>query len=122
MENNGEVIMHDMINTGGEDGDGGYTQAETQQDAYDIGNEPLFPKGVLSVEEGITIGALATSLASSIADSKRISQRTMSYTMAEDKTLCKAWLEMLTDPICAEQKGFAYWRKAGKFSMSKGSW
>jgi hypothetical protein len=54
MENNGEVIMHDMINTGGEDGDGGYTQAETQQDAYDIGNETLFPNGILSMEEGVT--------------------------------------------------------------------
>jgi hypothetical protein len=32
MENNGEVIMHDMINTGKADGDGGYTQAKTQQD------------------------------------------------------------------------------------------
>jgi hypothetical protein len=32
MENNGEVIMHDMINKGKEDGDDDYTQAKTQQD------------------------------------------------------------------------------------------
>jgi hypothetical protein len=32
MENNGEVIMHDMINTDKEDGDDDYTQAKTQQD------------------------------------------------------------------------------------------
>jgi hypothetical protein len=40
----------------------------------------------------------------------------VSYTPAEDKVLCEAWLEISTDPICvAEQKGFNYWRKAGKF-------
>jgi hypothetical protein len=51
MENNGKAIMHDMINTGGEDGD--YTQAETEQDTYDIGIEPLFPNNSISTQEGI---------------------------------------------------------------------
>jgi hypothetical protein len=31
------------LSLGKEDGNGGYTQGETQQDAYDIGDEPLFP-------------------------------------------------------------------------------
>jgi hypothetical protein len=116
MENNGEAIMHDMINTGEEDGDGDYTQAETQQDAYDSAVETLFPNGGLSMEEEITAAALAASLASSIADAKRTSQRMASYTPAEDGLLCQAWLEISTYPICgAEQKGFAYWRKVGKF-------
>jgi hypothetical protein len=38
-----EAIMHDMINTCREDGEGDYTQADPKQDAYDIGIEPLFP-------------------------------------------------------------------------------
>jgi hypothetical protein len=76
MENNCEAIMHEMINTGGEDGDGDYTEAEIQQDTYDIAVDPLFPNGGLSMEKGITATALATSLASSIADAKRTSKRT----------------------------------------------
>jgi hypothetical protein len=116
MENNGEAIMHDMINTGGEDGEGDYTQAEPEpnQHAYDIGAKPLFPNSGISME-GLTAAALARSLASSFADAKRISQRTTSYIPAEDRVLCQAWMEISTDPICgAEQKGF-YWRKVGKF-------
>jgi hypothetical protein len=36
--------------------------------------------------------------------------------LVEDKVLCEAWLEISTDPICgAEQKGFSYCRKVGKF-------
>jgi hypothetical protein len=106
-----------MINMSGEkDGDDDYTQAKTQQYAYDIGDETLFPNDSLSMEEGITAAALSASLASSIAEAKRTSQRTASYTPGEDMLLCQAWLEISTDPICsAEQKGFAYWRKVGKF-------
>jgi hypothetical protein len=105
-----------MINTGGEDDDGRYNQVETQQDAYDIAGEPLFPNGGLSMEEGITAVTLAASISSSIADAKRNSQRTASYTPIEDRILCQAWLEISTDPICGPgQKGFAYWRTVGKF-------
>jgi hypothetical protein len=69
----------------------------------------LFPNSGISTEKGLTIVALAASLASSIDDAKRISQRTVSYTPAEDKVLCQAWMEISTDPICGtEQKGFNY--------------
>jgi hypothetical protein len=109
MENNGEAIMHDMINMGGEDGKGKYTQAKPEQDAYDIGDEPLFPNSGISTEEGLTAVELATSLASFFVNAKRISQRTTSYTPAEDMVLCQAWLEISTDPICgAKKKGFNY--------------
>jgi hypothetical protein len=114
MENNGKAIMHDMINTCRDDGEGDYTQAEPEpnQHAYEIGVEPLFPNIGISMEEGLTAAALAESLASSFADAKRINQRTASYTLAEDRVLCQAWMEISTDPICgAEQKGFIYWRK-----------
>jgi hypothetical protein len=41
MGNNGEAIMHDMINMGREDDEGDYTQVEanleTGQHGYDIG-------------------------------------------------------------------------------------
>jgi hypothetical protein len=47
MENNGEAIMHDKM--GGEDGEGDYTQAEPEQDAYDIGAQPLFPNNGISM-------------------------------------------------------------------------
>jgi hypothetical protein len=70
----------------------------------------------MPTEDGMTAAALATTLAMCFPKSKRISQRTASYTSAEDKVLCKAWLEISTDPICgAEKKGFNYWRKVGKF-------
>jgi hypothetical protein len=59
---------------------------------------------------------LAATLAGCFPEAKRISQRTASYTPAEDKVLCEAWLEISSGPICvAEQKGFNYWRKVGKF-------
>jgi hypothetical protein len=60
--------------------------------------------------------ALAATLARCFPKVKRISQRTVSYTLAEDKVLCKVWLEISIDPICgAGQKGFNFWRKVGKF-------
>jgi hypothetical protein len=119
MENDGEAIMHDMINMCQEDYEGDYTQAEAdpepRQHNYDIGVEPMFPTAGVSTKEGTTM-ALAASLASCIADGKRISQRMVSYMMAEDRLLCQAWLEISTDPICAaEQKGSNYWRKVGQF-------
>jgi hypothetical protein len=59
---------------------------------------------------------LAAKLAGCFPEVKRTSQRMASYTPAEDKVLWEAWLEISTDPICcAEQKGFNYWRKVGKF-------
>jgi hypothetical protein len=118
MENNGEAIIHDMINMGEEDGESYYTQAEPEPDqhAYDFGAEPLFPNIRMSTDEGLTTTALAASLASSMANGKRISQRTTSYTPAEDRVLCQAWIEISPDPICgAEQKEFNYWRKVGNF-------
>jgi hypothetical protein len=121
MENNGEAIIHDMINTSGEDGEGDYTQAEPEpnQHAYDIGAEPLFLNISMSTDEGLTAVALAASLASSLVDGKRISQRTMSYTPTEDRVLwvlCQAWMEISPDTICsADQKEFNYWRKVGNF-------
>jgi hypothetical protein len=64
----------------------------------------------------MTAAALATTLVGCFPEVKRISQRMAVYTPAEDKVLCEAWLEISTDPICgAEQKGFNYWRKVGKF-------
>jgi hypothetical protein len=52
----------------------------------------------------------------SFPEAKRISQRTASYTLAKDKVLCEAWLEISTNPISGtEQKGFNYWRKVRKF-------
>jgi hypothetical protein len=70
----------------------------------------------MSKEEGMTAATLATTLASCFPEDKRISQRTASYTLAEDKVVCKAWLEISTDPICgAKQKGFNYWRMVRKF-------
>jgi hypothetical protein len=116
MEKNGEAIMHDIINKGGEDGEGDYTQAEPEQHTYDIGDEPLFPNSGISKKEVLTATALVASLASSFADAKRISQGTASYTPAEDRVLYQAWIEITNDPICnAEQNGFNYWRKVGKF-------
>jgi hypothetical protein len=120
MENNGEAILHDVINTGRENDEGDYTQAEanpeTGQHVYDIGTEPLFPTTSTSTEEGMTVVALAESLASCIAADKRINQRTESYMPAEDRVLCQAWLEISTDPICgAEKKGSNYWMKVRKF-------
>jgi hypothetical protein len=117
-EKNGEAVMHGMINTGREDGEGDNTQAEPKPDqqAYDICIEPLFPNNSISTEEGLMAGTLAASLASTFADAMRISQRTMSYTPAEEKVLCQVWMAISTDPICgAEQKGFYYWWKVGKF-------
>jgi hypothetical protein len=52
MENNCEAIMHDTINTCREDGDDDYTHAKTQQDIYDIADEPLFPNGSISMGRG----------------------------------------------------------------------
>jgi hypothetical protein len=53
----------------------------------------------------MTTTTLATTLSSCFPEGKRISQRTASYTPAEDKVLCEAWLERSTDPICGtEQK------------------
>jgi hypothetical protein len=70
----------------------------------------------MSIEEGMTAAALATSLFLCFLEVKRISQRTLSYTSAEDKVLFQAWTEISTDLICGtEQKGFNYWRKVGKF-------
>jgi hypothetical protein len=82
MDNDGEAIMHDRINTGREDDEGDYTQAEADpepgQHGYDIGIEPLFPTTGMSTEEGMTAAALAASLVSCFADGKRINQRTAS--------------------------------------------
>jgi hypothetical protein len=116
MKHNGDAITHDMINTGRDDGEGDYTQADPGKHDYDIGDEPLFPNTSMSTEKGPTTEALAASLASSFVDAKRINQRTTSYTPAEDVVLCQAWMEISTGPICdTEQKGFSYWRKVGKF-------
>jgi hypothetical protein len=123
MENNGEAIMHDMINTSREDGEGDYTQVEPEpnQHAYDIGAEPLFPNSGISMEEGLTAAALAGSLSSSFADAKRTSQRTASYTPTKDRVLCQAWMEISTDPICgAKQKGSTIGGRWENSSMSKG--
>jgi hypothetical protein len=83
MGNNGEAIMHEMIKTGREDGEGDYTQAELEEDPYDIGVVPLFPNNDISMMEALMAAALATSLASSFANAKGISQRTTRYTPAE---------------------------------------
>jgi hypothetical protein len=84
--------------------------------AYDTHDEPLFPTNGMPMEDGITAAALATTNAWCFPEAKRISQRTASYTPAEDKAFCEAWLEISTDPICGtEQKEFNYWRKVGKF-------
>jgi hypothetical protein len=119
LADNGEAFMNDMINMGHLDDEGDYTQAEPdpepRQHGYDIGAKQLFPTVGMSTEEGMTATALATTLASCFPEGKRISQRTASYMSAEHKILCKAWLEISTDPICStEQKGFNYWRKVGK--------
>jgi hypothetical protein len=109
----GEAIMNDMINDQDD-----YTQAEpdTQAEGYDINAEQLFPPNGMPTQEGMTATALAATLVGCFPEVKRISQWTASYTPAEDKVLCEAWLELSTDPICgAEQKGFNYWRKVGKF-------
>jgi hypothetical protein len=108
MGNNGEAIMHDMIND-----EGNYTQAEADpepgQNGYDIEAEPLFPTAGMSTEEGMMVAALAATLSSCFPKGQKISQRMASYTPAEDKVLYKSWLEISTDPICgAEQKGFNY--------------
>jgi hypothetical protein len=105
-----EAIMNDMINND-------YTQAEpdTQAEGYDIDAEQLFPPNGMPTQEGMTAAALAATLVGCFLEVKRISQRTASYTTAEDKVLCEAWLEISTDTICGvEQKGFNYWRKVGK--------
>jgi hypothetical protein len=73
------------------------------------------------MHEGMTAAALAATLVGCFPKVKRISQRTTSYTPTEDKVLCEAMLEISTDPICgAEQKGFNYWRKVGKFFHERG--
>jgi hypothetical protein len=70
----------------------------------------------MSTKEGMMAAALAATFSSCFPKGKRIIQRKASYTLAEDNVLCEAWLEISTDPICgAEQKGFNYWRKVGKF-------
>jgi hypothetical protein len=109
----GEAIMNVMIND-----EDDYMQAkpDTQAEGYDINAEQLFPSNGMPTQEGMTAVALATTLAGCFPEAKRISQRTASYTPVADKVLCKAWLEISTDPICgAEQKGFNYWTKVGKF-------
>jgi hypothetical protein len=121
----GEAIMNDMINTGRGDDEGDYTQAkpDTQpgQHGYDIGVEPLFPTNGMPTEAGMSAAALAATLGGCFPEGKRINQRTASYTPAEDKVHCEAWLEISTDSICgAEQKGFNYWRMWGNSSTSEG--
>jgi hypothetical protein len=115
----GEAIMNDMINDQDDyTQDEPETQAEpdTQAEGYDIDAEQLFPPNGMPTREGMTAVALAATLAKCIPKVKRISQRTASYTPAEDKVLCEAWLEISTDLICgAKQKGFNYGRKVGKF-------
>jgi hypothetical protein len=109
----GDAIMNDMIND-----EDDYTQAEpdTQAEGYDIDAEQLFPPNGMPTQERMRAVALAATLAGCFPKVKRISQRTASYTPAENKVLCEAWLEISTGPICsAEQKGFNYWRKVGKF-------
>jgi hypothetical protein len=113
MEAEGEAIMNDMIN----DQDN-YTQAEpdTQAEGYDIDAEQLFPPNGMPTQEGMTATTLVATHARCFPGVKRISQRMVSYAPAEDKDLCGAWLDISTDPIfSAEQKGFYYWRKVGKF-------
>jgi hypothetical protein len=109
----GEAIMNDMINK-----EDDYTQAkpDTQAEGYDIDAEQLFPPNSMPTQEGMTVATLAAMLVGCFPEAKRISQRTASYTPTEDKVLCEAWLEVSIDPICsAEQNGFNYWRKVGKF-------
>jgi hypothetical protein len=68
------------------------------------------------MEEGMTVVALAATLSSCFLEGKSINQRMAIYTPIEDMVLCEAWLEIPIDPICgAEQKGFNYWMKVGKF-------
>jgi hypothetical protein len=70
----------------------------------------------MSTKKGMMAVALVAILSSCFLKGKRISQRTSSYKTTEDKVLCESWLEISTDPICgAEQKGFNYWGKVGKF-------
>jgi hypothetical protein len=94
----GEAFMNDMINTGRGDVDGDYTQAEPNthfgQHGYDIGAEPLFPIDGMPTNDGMMAATLATTLAGCFPEAKRISQRMGSYTAAEDKVLCEAWLEI----------------------------
>jgi hypothetical protein len=125
MENDGEAIMHDMINTGRENDKGDYIQAEADpkhgQHVYDIGAKPLFPTIGMSMEEGMTIATLPATLSSCFPKGKRISQRMASYTLAEDKVLCEAWIEISTDPICdAEQRDSTIGGRWANSSMSKG--
>jgi hypothetical protein len=96
----GEAIMNDMIND-----EDDYTQAEpdTQDEGYDIDVEQLFPPNGMPTQERMTAAALAATLARCFSEVKRISQRTTSYTPAEDKALCKACLEISTDPICGAE-------------------
>jgi hypothetical protein len=119
MGADGEAIMINMINDQDD-----YTQAEpktqveldTQAEGYDIDVEQLFPPNGIPTQEGMTAATLAATLVGCFPEVKRISQRTASYTLEEYKVLCEAWLEISSDPICgAEQKGFNYWRKVGKF-------
>jgi hypothetical protein len=70
----------------------------------------------MSTEEGMTAARLAATLAGCFPRRQEDQLKDDELHLAEDKVLCKAWLVISTYPICcAEQKGFNYWRKVGKF-------
>jgi hypothetical protein len=113
MENNGETLLHDMINDDADEKDYNYAQYEETQyvrahEGYSTDNQPLFGNDgftqsmgeadTQTMAEGIT-QATAASLAVMDSDSKKVSQRTASYTTEEDKLLYNAWIEISQDPL-----------------------
>jgi hypothetical protein len=75
----------------------------------------------MPTEDGMMAATLATTLVGCFPKGKRISQRTASYTLAEDKVLCEAWLEISTDPIAAPRKrDSTIGDRWGNSSMSEG--
>jgi hypothetical protein len=90
MENNGEALLHDMINDGADEEDADYAQYdETQYDealeGYSIDNQPLFGNncftyamgedGTQTLAEGIaqaTAATLVASLILTVFDGKKV--------------------------------------------------
>ena len=131
----GEAALHEMINEGGHGGLDGFS--EDQGAAYDINGHPLFGHDGMAyqgmtqdamtqdamTQETITQDAITQATAVAMAATMgegfvqpKKGRRTANFSTQEDTLLCQGWVEVSQDPIHgAEQKGFQFWSKVGKF-------
>jgi hypothetical protein len=124
--------MFDLINNGSEGNVIG-TEEGTQSKDYDIDGQAFFdvPSADCTAfyddgqrkddgeeeednktdPEDVAVDAMATGT-DTVAKKKKISKRTVGYTLKEDVCLCWSWISISQDAISgAKQKGKAYWKR-----------